>query len=152
MGEDDNKKKRSIKYVMPSDGDSLDYLDSTEPDEGIIKYASKLREQSYLFWGIIFGLILGIVGNLFVSHFYGIFSAGIIFHLGEEGLFFYNLVFAVGLFVIMVIITWSMYARIKRLEDISSRLESYFWRKKRFLNLQKEAQDKRKKGEEKNED
>jgi len=151
MSEEGKKKKRSIKYAMPSGGDSLDYLDSTEPDEGIIKYASKLKEQSNLFWGIIFGLFLGIVGNLFVSHFYGAFSAGITFHLGEERLFLYNLVFAVGLFVIMVIITWRMYTRIKRLEAISSRLEAYFWRKKRFLNLQKEAQDKRKNGGEENE-
>jgi hypothetical protein len=88
MSEDENEKKK-VRYLTPLGGDPPLYIDSEASDEGTLKHASRLRELSNLYWGIIFGLVLGIVGNLFVSHFYGVLSASIRLNQGEVSLIFF---------------------------------------------------------------
>jgi hypothetical protein len=152
MSKEGKKKKSSRKYTDPSEEDILDYLDGKEPDEGMLKIASELRELSNLWRGVGMGLILGIIGNLFVSHFYGIFSAVIKLYMGEEWLNLLNLIGTVVLLGGMIILAKVMVGRIKHLEYWGSTLESDYYRKKRFLELKKQVDEKQEKEDEDEED
>jgi len=151
MSEDENEKEEKIRYAIPLGGDPPLYMDSEASDEGTIKHASRLREQSSLMRGVILGLMLGIIGNVFVSHYYAMFSVLITDTFGQEAL---NLANVLATFIYLagiMVFSWFMYNAITGLEDTSSRLETYVRMKKEILNSIKEWKDNGKSGDAQNE-
>lgn len=131
MSQDETEKEEKVRYAVPLGGEPPLYVDSELSDEETTKFASKLREQANMLRGIMMGLLLGILGNLFVSHYYAAYAASITYLFGAEWLNLSNLVAIIVYVISFFFFGWFMYSAIKGLEDTSTRLDAHVLRKKK---------------------
>jgi len=127
MSQDGHEKKK--KYLIPLEGNPPLYIDSELSDEQITNFASELKGQSNLMRGLILGLLLGIIGNIFASHYYEVFRVGVAMLFGEGSLHFVNIVMIWVYLFVIGIFSWYVYKIVKASEVTSSRLEEFVWKK-----------------------
>jgi hypothetical protein len=117
--EEDEEKKKSYRNALEHlqklrEDMYLDVEKRTQRLEDLVdKMGENLEQQQYFTRGIALGLLYGIIGNIVVSHYYGVFEG-----LGAnrfDSLFWSNLVVLLVSLVLIVALTVLWISRLKRL-------------------------------------
>jgi len=87
-----------------------------------------MRQQMFLMKGVALGLFYGIIGNMFVSHYYEVFKAIVMWQLDK--LFWTNLITLVIFIVAIVIVSWRLLILLAKLEGSLRTFERF---KQEFL-------------------
>jgi ABC-type multidrug transport system fused ATPase/permease subunit len=83
--------------------------------EAIKELVAKAQQKKFFWKGLMLGLFYGIIGNMLVSHYYGVFTG--LVALKFDDLFLANLVSFIIILCAILLVSWKVYQSIAKTDD-----------------------------------